>query len=106
MACWLLCQRNLLEPGDALRIVVPPYLDLPIQTNDTWLDSEHGRRELTWTNDPFAPVIWRVDGQRHRVRRLVSYIIEVASGVPVESDQLWGLDWLTTEDGLPVTSLM
>ena len=105
IACWLLCQRNVLERGAALRIVVPPYLSLPKETIDAWLDSEPGRRELTWTNDPWAPVVWHVDRERHRVRHLVSHIIDIASGTQVESEKLWGLDWLTTEEGVPVISL-
>jgi len=105
MACWLLCQRNVLKPGDTLRIVVPPYLNLPTQTIDAWLDKEPGRRELTWTNDPWAPVIWQVDGERHQVRRLLSHIIDVAAGTYVESEKLWGLDWLTTDTGASLTSL-
>ncbi|MER7335223.1 MULTISPECIES: endonuclease NucS domain-containing protein [unclassified Micromonospora] len=83
--------------GTELTIVVPDQVSQDRETIRTWLASHPDHARVHWYNDISGPAEWAHDGARWRLIRLISYIIETATGQPPKA-QVWAQGWFRDQN--------
>jgi len=92
-----LIAHKTIPDGTELTIVVPDQVGQDRETIRTWLATHPDHARVHWHNDVSGPVEWAHDGARWRLIRLISHIIETATGQPPNA-QVWAQSWFRDQN--------
>ncbi|MFG1842857.1 hypothetical protein ACGFH8_31025 [Micromonospora sp. NPDC049175] len=92
-----LIAHKTIPDGTELTIVVPDQVGQDRETIRAWLATHPDRARVRWHNDSSGPAEWAHDGARWRLIRLISHIIETATGQRPNA-QVWAQGWFRDQN--------